>query len=227
MPYLATVVIWALAAWLKPPGLPWWVFAVLAVLLGLVVMVPLRFSRCVDGINRWIGQSAAWLVLAVTLLTTLHALVRKFFNKSELFHQLSLSVSESSWYLFAAIFMLGGAYTLLENEHVRIDILFGNLSRRMQHVINLLGGVLFLLPMTLLLVYFSWPDFVRYWASGENGGDAGSLVRWPVKGLIPLGFALLSLQGVSEIIKSLARLTGKLPDDAPRHEADPSTGASA
>ena len=115
---------------------------------------------------------------------------------------------EIQWYLFAAMFMLGAPYTLRMNEHVRVDILYGSVSPRVQLWIDLLGGILFLMPATIIIGWMSWPIFVDSFVSGEVSNNAGGLIRWPVKLLLPLGFGLLALQGISEIIKRIAALTG-------------------
>jgi TRAP-type mannitol/chloroaromatic compound transport system permease small subunit len=117
---------------------------------------------------------------------------------------------EIQWYMFAAMVMLGTSYTLKKNEHVRVDIVYSNLSTRRQIGVDIFGGILFLLPATLIMTYLSWPIFHNSWVEGEVSSNAGGLVRWPVKLLIPVGFALLSLQGISELIKRIAMLTGHM-----------------
>ena len=117
---------------------------------------------------------------------------------------------EIQWYMFAAMFMLGASYTLCKNEHVRVDILYSRLSTRAQIWVDLLGGILFLLPAAGILTWLSWPVFYQVWVSGEMSSSAGGLIRWPVKLFLPLGFGLLGLQGVSEVIKRIAMLTGDM-----------------
>lgn len=168
----------------------------------------LRASRAIDALNGRVGRAACWLVLVAVLVSTLNALSRYAFSVS------SNAWLELQWYLFAAIFLLGAGYTLKANGHVRIDLVSARLSPRAQAWIDIAGGLLFLLPMTLLILYFSWPMFVASYASGEVSSDAGGLVRWPVKALIPAGFALLALQGISEIIKRIAFLRGASPPAA-------------
>jgi TRAP-type mannitol/chloroaromatic compound transport system permease small subunit len=157
----------------------------------------LRFSRAVDALNRMVGRTTYWLVLAAVLISSSNAIARKTLNMS------SNAMLEIQWYLFAAIFLLCAGYTLLDNEHVRVDLIFGRLSRRKQLTIEILGTLLFLAPMTILILALSWAPFIDAFTSGEVSSNAGGLIRWPVKLLIPLGFALLLLQGVSQLIKNV------------------------
>lgn len=168
----------------------------------------LGISRLIDGLNERVGRVVAWLVLISVLVSAGNATVRYALNLS------SNAWLEIQWYLFSAIFLLGAGYTLGRNEHVRVDVLAGRLSRRGQAWIDILGGTLFLLPIAILILYLSWPMFMQSYASGEISSDAGGLIRWPVKLLIPAGFALLVLQGLSEIIKRVAFLRGIIPDPA-------------
>lgn len=165
----------------------------------------LALSRAIDALNEHIGRWVAWLVLVTTLVSATNALVRYTLGVS------SNAWLELQWYLFAAIFLLAAGYTLKHNGHVRIDIIYGRLSLRAQAWIDLLGAVLFLMPVCVLLVWFSWQGFVDALWNAEMSPDAGGLARWPVRLTIPLGFALLALQGVSEIIKRLAFLSGDAP----------------
>jgi TRAP-type mannitol/chloroaromatic compound transport system permease small subunit len=165
----------------------------------------LRLSGMIDRLNTAVGRAATWLVLVMTLISSGNALVRYAFNAS------SNAWLEIQWYLFAAVFLLCAGYTLLNNEHIRIDVVAGRFSRRTQTWIELIGGVFFLMPMAVLILWLSWPIFVGSLASGEMSSDAGGLIRWPAKLLIPLGFALLALQGVSETIKRVAILLGVAP----------------
>lgn len=169
----------------------------------------LRLCGAIDRLNGTIGRAATWLVLLMTAISAGNAVVRYAFNLS------SNAWLEIQWYLFAAVFLLCAGYTLLHNEHIRIDVLAGRFSRRTQAWIEVIGGLFFLLPMACLIVWLSWPLFVASFASGEMSSDAGGLVRWPAKLLIPVGFALLALQGVSETIKRIAFLLG-LADDVRR-----------
>ena len=162
----------------------------------------LGLSRGIDWINARIGRLATWCVLIAVLISAGNAASR---------YTLSLSSNawlEVQWYLFSAMFLLGAPYTLKVNEHVRVDVIFGALSPRTQAWIDLIGGILFLMPATVILAWMCWPYFVQSWTIHEMSGDAGGLVRWPVKLLMPVGFALLALQGVSEIIKRIAILAG-------------------
>lgn len=168
----------------------------------------LALSRLIDAINARIGQAASWLVLVVVLISAGNAVVRKLFNIS------SNGLLEIQWYLFSAIFLLAAAYTLQKNEHIRIDLLVGKLSARGQAIVDIVGTLLFLMPVCYLLISFGWPMFLDAWNSGEMSSDAGGLVRWPVFLLIPVGFALLMAQGLSELIKRVAFLQGLIPNPA-------------
>ncbi len=172
----------------------------------------LRISRAIDWLNEWVGQTVLWLVLAAVLISAGNATVRKVFDTS------SNAWLEVQWYLFAAVFLLGAGYTLLRNEHVRIDVLLHRLPKRMQIKVDIFGLILFLLPATILLAAESWPLFVKAFHSGEMSENAGGLIRWPVYLLMPVGFALLTLQGVSELVKRIAFLQG-LIDDPTRKKA--------
>lgn len=166
----------------------------------------LSLSRVIDAINDRLGRLLMWFVLAATLVSAINALVRKIFGTS------SNAWLEVQWYLFAAVFLLGGGYAFLRNAHVRIDFLSTRFSARTRNWVDIVGIVVFLLPLCLLMVYEGWPVFERAWVSGEMSANAGGLIRWPVYGLIPLGFALLLAQGLSEMIKRVAFLTGHGPD---------------
>jgi TRAP-type mannitol/chloroaromatic compound transport system permease small subunit len=184
----------------------------------------LRFSRAIDAINFRFGIAANYLVLFAALLSAANAGFRYGINAlielSREFHFLSgiqtliswygnnsNSFLELQWYMFAAMVLLGAAWTLKVSEHVRVDLVYGMVSDRARIWIDLIGGVLFLMPMCLILIYFTWPWFVDSWFSGEISTNAGGLVRWPVKLVLPIGFGLVALQGISEIIKCLAALT--------------------
>jgi TRAP-type mannitol/chloroaromatic compound transport system permease small subunit len=174
----------------------------------------LGIARAIDAVNERIGRAVLWLILAVTLISAANALMRYGFGMS------SNAWLEIQWYLFGAIFLLAAGYTLKHNGHVRIDVIYGRLSERTQAWIDLLGTLLFLLPLCGLMVWLAWPGFVNSFQSGEMSPDAGGLIRWPVRLLIPLGFALLALQGVAEIIKRIAFLRGeeKLSREQPQEE---------
>lgn len=166
----------------------------------------LGFSRLVDAVNERIGAAAVWLVLITVLISTGNAITRKAFDLS------SNAALEIQWYLFSAIFLLGASWTLMRNEHVRIDVIAGRLSPRAQNWIDVFGIVFFLLPMTVMILWLSWPVFTLAWTSGEMSSNPGGLIRWPVRLLVPVGFFLLTLQGLSELIKRIAFLQGLIPD---------------
>lgn len=165
----------------------------------------LTVARAIDALNRGVGRVLVWLVLVMVLVSAGNATARYALNLS------SNAWLELQWYMFAAVFLLGAGYTLLHNEHVRIDVLSARLPRRGQVWIDLLGTMFFLLPMALYITWLAWPPFVAAWHTGEVSSNAGGLVRWPARLLVPLGFFLLSLQGVSELIKRIAFLRGLLP----------------
>lgn len=172
----------------------------------------LQWSRWVDALNRAIGKITIWLVLITTLISAGNAIVRKIFDSS------SNALLEIQWYLFAAVFLLGAGYGLLNNAHVRIDFLASRLSARTRNWIDVGGIVLALIPFCLLSIALSWPMFMQAFVSGEMSSNAGGLIRWPVYLLIPVGFALLLLQSLSELVKRLAFLRGQGPDTL-THEA--------
>lgn len=165
-----------------------------------------RIAQGIDALNEWVGSKIKWLVLAATLISAGNALVRYGLGIS------SNAGLEIQWYLFGAVFLLGAGYTLKHNGHVRIDFIYGLLSVRTQAWVEITGTLLFLLPFSLLLVWYGWPMFVSAWQSAEMSPDAGGLLRWPVKLLIPVGFGLLALQGIAELIKNIAVITGDNAD---------------
>jgi len=167
----------------------------------------LALSRAIDALNERLSWIADWLVFLSCLISAGNAFSRYAFSIS------SNAWLEIQWYMFGAVVMLGASYTLRRNEHVRVDIVYSNLSTRRQIGIDIFGAVLFLLPATLILTYLSWPVFYNSWVEGEISGNAGGLIRWPIKIVLPLGFALLSLQGISELIKRIAMLTGHMKAD--------------
>ena len=162
----------------------------------------LRLSRLIDALNEGIGKLVMWFVLAAVLISAGNAIMRKAFDIS------SNAFLEIQWYLFAAVFLLGSGYVFLRNAHVRIDFISTKLSKRTNTIIDIFGIVLFAIPLSLILVSLSWPVFERAWVSGEMSQNAGGLIRWPVFLLVPLGFSILALQCVSELIKRVAFLTG-------------------
>jgi TRAP-type mannitol/chloroaromatic compound transport system permease small subunit len=174
----------------------------------------LALARLIDALTERVGRVVIWLVLAATLISAGNALARYALGES------SNAWLEIQWYLFGAMFLLGAGYTLKHNGHVRIDLFYNRFGPRGQAWIDLAGGLLFLLPMAVLLAWLAWPMFVDAWTTHEMSPDAGGLVRWPVKLLLPAGFALLALQGVAEVIKRIGVLTGHLvlPHEAPEEE---------
>lgn len=166
----------------------------------------LKFSNAVDWLNTQIGKHVIWLILASTVISGINAVVRKVFNVS------SNAYLEVQWYLFAASFLIAAGYTLLQNEHVRIDVISSRLSKRGQIWLDIIGFTVFLTPVCVALLYYGIPFFLRGLQSGEVSGNAGGLIRWPVYAMIPLGFTLLLLQGWSELIKRIAFLKGLIGD---------------
>ncbi|MDM7459997.1 MAG: TRAP transporter small permease subunit [Paracoccus sp. (in: a-proteobacteria)] len=166
----------------------------------------LAVSRVIDRITTLVGKSVAWLILAAIIVSAVNAVVRKVFSMS------SNAWLELQWYLFGAAFMLAAAWTLLENEHVRIDVVYGRWSRRVQHWIDLMGTVLFLLPFTAIMVWLVQPSLMRSWRAGEISMNAGGLIVWPAKAALLAGFVLLFVQGLSEVIKKIAVMRGLIPD---------------
>ena len=166
----------------------------------------LKFSKAVDWVNAQVGKWVIWLILGSTVISAINALVRKIFNTS------SNAYLEVQWYLFAGAFLLAAGYTLLNGEHVKIDVISSKLSKRKQIWIDILGFTFFLMPMCLVILYYGIPFFLQGFRSGEVSSNAGGLIRWPVYILIPLGFSLLMLQGLSELVKRIAFLKGLIPD---------------
>ena len=166
----------------------------------------LKFSGAVDWLNAQVGKWVIWLILASTVISGLNAVVRKAFNTS------SNAYLEVQWYLFAAAFLLAAGYTLLNGEHVKIDVISGKLSKRKQIWIDVIGFAFFLTPVCLVILYYGIPFFLQGFRSGEMSSNAGGLIRWPVYICIPIGFGLLLLQGLSELIKRVAFLRGLIPD---------------
>jgi TRAP-type mannitol/chloroaromatic compound transport system permease small subunit len=166
----------------------------------------LKVSSAIDWLNTQVGRWVIWLILGSTVISGINASVRKAFNVS------SNAYLEVQWYLFAAAFLLASGYTLLNGEHVKIDVLYGRLAKRTQMWIDVLGFTFFLTPMCLVVLIFGVPFFLQGFHSGEMSSNAGGLIRWPVYLMMPLGFALLLLQGWSELIKRIAFLRGLIPD---------------
>lgn len=166
----------------------------------------LKFSKGVDWLNTQIGKYVIWLILASTVISGVNAAVRKSFNIS------SNAYLEVQWYLFAAAFLLAAGYTLLNREHVKIDVISSRLSKRGQIWIDVIGFTLFLTPVCLAILWYGTPFFLQGFRSGEMSSNAGGLIRWPVYLMMPLGFGLLLLQGFSELIKRVAFLKGLIED---------------
>lgn len=183
----------------------------------------LTITKVIDSISYRFGLVAIYLVLAASMISAFNALLRyslsglKWLEDSlgsglfsgiiNIYRDNSNFLSESQWYMFAGIVMFGAAWTLKVNEHVRVDLVYGSVSERARTWIDLLGGIFFLLPMCVLMIYFTWPWFMEAWISGEGSPNSGGIVRWPVKLVVPVGFALVGLQGISEIIKCYLALT--------------------
>jgi TRAP-type mannitol/chloroaromatic compound transport system permease small subunit len=166
----------------------------------------LKFSRLVDSLTGKLGSLIIWLILGSTLISAANAIVRKAFDTS------SNAFLEIQWYLFAASFLLAAGYTLLNGEHVKIDLIYNRWSKRARMWIDVFGFTVFLTPVCLVVLYFSLPFFWQAYQSGEVSGNAGGLIRWPVYLMLPLGFTLLLLQGWSELIKRIAFLQGLIED---------------
>jgi TRAP-type mannitol/chloroaromatic compound transport system permease small subunit len=166
----------------------------------------LTISHQIDRLNELVGKFVRWLVLAAVLISAGNAVVRKAFSTS------SNALLEIQWYLFAGVFMLGAGYAFLRNVHVRIDFVSSKLTKRTNAIIDIAGIIIFLIPLCLILINLSWPFFYNAWKTGEMSFNAGGLIRWPVLGLIPLGFTILLLQAFSELIKRFAFLQGALPE---------------
>ena len=166
----------------------------------------LKTSRLIDALSERIGGAIIWLVLAAVVISALNAIVRKVFNTS------SNAFLEIQWYLFAAVFLLGAGYTLLRQGHVKIDVILGRFSKRTQIIVECFGIVFFLMPFVFAVIHHVWPLVVNAYVSNEMSENAGGLIRWPAYALVPLGFALLGIQGVSEFIKRIGFLQGLCAD---------------
>lgn len=172
----------------------------------------LALARLIDAINERAGRWVSWLALAAVLISAGNAISRYAFNLS------SNAWLEIQWYLFSAFFLLAAGYTLKHNSHVRLDVLYMRRTPRARAWIDIFGTVFFLLPFAILIVWLAWPMFIDAWHSGERSSDAGGLVRWYVISLIPLGFSLLVLQGIAELIKRVAFLRGAQGDPLAQQE---------
>jgi len=183
----------------------------------------LRMTRIIDELSRIVGLAAVWLVLFSALVSAANAIFRYSIGGIlwleratgfgvlggivTLYTDYSNVLSESVWYMFGGMVMLGGAWALKMNEHVRVDLLYGAISERARTWIDLLGGLFFLLPLCILLIWYTWPWFVQAWVQNIQSNASGGLPRWPVRLMLPLGFGMLLLQGIAEIIKCVAALT--------------------
>lgn len=170
------------------------------------MQVLLSFSRLVDRFSLLCGKLIMWLVLGATLISAGNAVMRKAFNIG------SNAYLEIQWYLFAGVFMLGVGYVMLKNGHVRIDFISAKLSKRTNAIIDSVGIVVFTIPLSIIMIDLGWPYFYNAWTSGEMSQNAGGLIRWPVIALIPLGFLILLLQALSELIKRIGFLRGDLAE---------------
>jgi TRAP-type mannitol/chloroaromatic compound transport system permease small subunit len=166
----------------------------------------LGLSRAIDAFNEKVGRTLAWLILAAVIISTLNAIVRKTFNVS------SNAYLEMQWYLFGAVFLGCSAYTFLKNEHIRIDIVSSKMSQRYRNTLELIGHILFLMPLCIMMIYYGFPFFYNSFRIGEMSTNAGGLIQWPAKLMIPIGFCLLFAQAISETIKRLAFMQGLIPD---------------
>lgn len=172
----------------------------------------LQISRLIDAMTERVGRTIYWLVLIAVLVSAVNASVRKVFDMS------SNAFLELQWYLFSAVFLLGAGYALLKQEHVRIDVIYGKYPKRVQIWIDIVGTLLFLMPMALLILWHSWPVFVNALLTNEQSSSAGGLPVWPVRLLLPAGFALLIVQALSELIKRFAYLKGLIPDPTEKQQ---------
>lgn len=172
----------------------------------------LRLSGLIDALSERVGRLSYWLILVAVLVSAGNASVRYLFDTS------SNAWLELQWYLFSAVFLFCAGYALLHNQHVRIDVISSHLSKRARAWIDILGTLFFLLPMAIAIMWMSWPVFVQAWELHEMSGNAGGLIVWPARLMVPVGFLLLTLQGISELIKRIAFLRGLIPDPNEKDE---------
>ena len=166
----------------------------------------LNLSRAIDAFTRWVGKRLAWLILVAVVVSALNAIVRKSFDTS------SNSWLELQWVLFSIVFLLCSSWTLLDNEHIRIDIVNNMLPKQVRNSIDIIGHVFFLIPLCIVMIITGGPFFMRSVEINEQSGNAGGLPQWPAKSLIIIGFTLLLVQGISELIKRIAVMRGLIPD---------------
>jgi TRAP-type mannitol/chloroaromatic compound transport system permease small subunit len=173
---------------------------------GTALQSLLSLSRGIDAFTRWVGKRLAWLIVLAVIVSAVNAIVRKVFDTS------SNSWLELQWVLFSIVFLLCSPWTLLDNEHIRIDIVNNLLPRRVRDIIDIIGHAFFLLPLTIVMIITGGPFFMRSYAIKEQSSNAGGLPQWPAKSLIIIGFAFLFVQGISELIKRIAVMRGLIPD---------------
>jgi TRAP-type mannitol/chloroaromatic compound transport system permease small subunit len=166
----------------------------------------LGLSRVIDAFNERVGRWLAWLILLAVIISTVNAVVRKSFNTS------SNAWLEAQWYLFGAVFLGCAAYTFLKNEHIRIDIVSSKMSQRYRNIVEIIGHIFFLMPLCIMMIYYGFPFFYSSFRIGEISTNAGGLIQWPAKLMIPVGFCMLFAQAFSELIKRLAFMQGLIPD---------------
>jgi TRAP-type mannitol/chloroaromatic compound transport system permease small subunit len=166
----------------------------------------LKMSRGIDAFTRWTGKRLAWLILIAVVVSALNAIVRKTFDTS------SNSWLELQWVLFSIVFLLCSSWTLLDNEHIRIDIVNNMMPKQVRNSIDIIGHAFFLMPLTVVMIITGGPFFMRSVEINEQSGNAGGLPQWPAKSLIIIGFTLLLVQGISELIKRIAVMRGLIPD---------------
>lgn len=181
----------------------------------------LPIARAIDAVNGWIGRLFAWLILVAVVVSAGNAIIRKSFNIS------SNSWLELQWYLFGAVFLMCAAWAMRDDEHVRVDVVSSRLSPRGRAIVDLIGHLFFLMPFAVLMIWLSWPFFMSSYLSGEQSSNAGGLIRWPAKLFVLTGFVSFFVQGLSEIIKTTARLTGDLPYPDPDADTLPPTAREA
>ena len=172
----------------------------------------LNISGVIDRINAFVGKWVSWLILAAVVVSATNAIIRKLFNMS------SNGFLEIQWYFFSAVFLLCAGYTMLRNEHVKIDVFAHMLSKKKQIWIDIIGIVFFLWPMSIIIMSLAWPLFVDSFTRNEVSTNAGGLIIWPARLMIPVGFALLLMQSVSELVKRLAFLSGRGPNPLEKHQ---------
>jgi TRAP-type mannitol/chloroaromatic compound transport system permease small subunit len=166
----------------------------------------LNLSRGIDAFTRWTGKRLAWLILVAVIVSAVNAIIRKAFDAS------SNSWLELQWLLFSVVFLMCSSWTLLDNEHIRIDIVNNAMPKKVRDIIDVVGHTFFLLPLTIVMIITGVPFFLRSFRLNEQSGNAGGLPQWPAKSLIMIGFAMLLVQGISELIKRIAVMRGLIPD---------------